>query len=454
MSENFDLSKLLKKSPKLSFTQQLNYVWKLSIPGIMAQISSILMQYIDAAMVGHLGASASAAIGLVASSTWVIGSIISSSCIGYTVQAANATGAGEQDTARDLLTQSISVSLILDLILMIIASSVSFFLPSWLGADESIQHDAFCYFLVYSLSIPFYHMVYLMSGMLQCSGNMKVPSILNVLMCVFDVIFNFVFIFILKLGVMGAALGSCAAAFVTSCIMLTYTLKKSSYLNLRDHKWIFYRKEPFIKAVKLAVPVAVESTAFTGALVVVTRIISPLGSVALAANSFATTAESLCYMPGYGIQEASTTLVGQSSGAKRKDLSRSFAWITIFMGMSVMAVMGFVMYIICPFALKLLTPVEEIQNLGVKVLRIELFAEPLYGAAIVCSGALRGCGDTLVPSIMNLVSIWIVRLGLSLILVTPYGLTGIWIAMTAELCFRGVIFLIRVIIRFNHKNYK
>ena len=92
----------------------------------------------------------------------------------------------------------------------------------------------------------------------------------------------------------------------------------------------------------------------------------------------------------------------------------------------------------------LLTPVKEIQDLGVKILRIELFAEPLYGAAIVCSGALRGAGDTLVPSIMNLVSIWIVRLGLSLLLVGPYGLVGIWIAMTAELCFRGLIFLIRL----------
>ena len=71
LSQNFDLSKLLQNNPNLSRKQKITFVWTLSIPGILAQISSILMQYIDAAMVGGLGAVASASIGLVASSTWV-----------------------------------------------------------------------------------------------------------------------------------------------------------------------------------------------------------------------------------------------------------------------------------------------------------------------------------------------------------------------------------------------
>ncbi len=444
MSKNFDLSILLKENDSLSFGQQINYVWRLSLPGIMAQISSILMQYIDAAMVGRLGADASAAIGLVASSTWVIGSLISAMCIGFTVQVAQAVGAGEKPKAKSLLTQGITACLLFDLILMALASVLSPVIPVWLGADQAIHKDASAYFLVYALSIPAYHMVYLMSGMLQCSGNMKTPSILNALMCLLDVVFNYLFIFMLGLGVKGAAYGSASAAFVTAVIIMFYTLVQSDYLKLKGQKWQWIKTTVLGKALKIAVPVAVESTAFTGALVVITRIIAPLGAVALAANSFAVTAESLCYMPGYGIQEASTTLVGQSVGARRKDLTKSFAWITVVMGIAVMALMGCIMYFICPWVLGLLTPVTDIRDLGVRILRIELFAEPLYGAAIVCSGALRGAGDTLVPSIMNLISIWIVRLGLSLLLVGPYGLIGIWIAMTAELCFRGMIFLIRL----------
>ena len=210
-------------------------------------------------------------------------------------------------------------------------------------------------------------------------------------------------------------------------------------LDKMESGWVINKQ-----AVKLALPIAVQSVAFTGALVVVTRIIAPLGAVALSANSFAVTAEALCYMPGYGISDAATTLVGQSIGAKRKDLAKSFGWITVVAGMLIMAVTGLIMYFICPFVFRLLTPVVEIQALAVTVLRIELFAEPLYGASIVATGALRGQNDTLVPSILNLFSIWVVRLGLSLLLINSYGLQGIWLAMAIELCFRGLVMLTRL----------
>jgi Na+-driven multidrug efflux pump len=179
-----------------------------------------------------------------------------------------------------------------------------------------------------------------------------------------------------------------------------------------------------------------------------TRIVAPLGTVAIAANSFAVTAESLCYMPGYGLGTAATTLVGQSIGAKRKDLAKSFSWITTFMGMAIMGAAGIVMYFICPWLFQFLAPVQEVQTLGIRVLRIELLAEPLFGASIVASGCLRGAGDTLIPSIMNLASMWGVRITLAALLAGTMGLTGVWIAMCVELCFRGAIFLIRL--KFGH----
>ena len=81
--------------------------------------------------------------------------------------------------------------------------------------------------------------------------------------------------------------------------------------------------------------------------------------------------------------------------------------------------------------------------LAAQVLRIGLLAEPLYGVSIVAAGALRGTGDTLVPSLMNLVSIWVVRLGLAVLLVGNLGLHGMWIAMAVELCVRGLLMLYR-----------
>ena len=100
--------------------------------------------------------------------------------------------------------------------------------------------------------------------------------------------------------------------------------------------------------------------------------------------------------------------------------------------------------VFAPQMMALMSPVQDIVELGAQCLRIEAWAEPLYGAAIVCYGVMVGAGDTLVPSLMNLGSMWIVRITLASILVTSMGLPGVWTAMCIELCVRGTIFLIRL----------
>ena len=102
------------------------------------------------------------------------------------------------------------------------------------------------------------------------------------------------------------------------------------------------------------------------------------------------------------------------------------------------------MYWSAPMMIGVMTPDQSIRLLGSEILRIEAFAEPLYGASIVAYGAFVGAGDTLIPSLMNLGSMWGVRVVLAAILAPIYGLHGVWIAMAIELTFRGAIFLIRL----------
>ncbi|MGN1264923.1 MAG: MATE family efflux transporter, partial [Muribaculaceae bacterium] len=186
-----------------------------------------------------------------------------------------------------------------------------------------------------------------------------------------------------------------------------------------------------------------ERTVMTSAQIAVTAIVAPLGPVAIAANTFAITAESICYMPGYGISDAATTLVGQSLGARRPRLTRRFALITLALGIAIMSLTGALMYAAAPAMMMLMTPDAEIVALGSQILRIEAFAEPMFAASIVCYGIFVGAGDTLMPSIMNFGCIWLVRLSLSILLVGSMGLVGVWIAMCIELCFRGLVFLAR-----------
>lgn len=213
-----------------------------------------------------------------------------------------------------------------------------------------------------------------------------------------------------------------------------------------------YARESFLptkavlkKALRISLPMTLEHAIFCGAQIMITVIVAPLGAVAIAANAFAVTAESLCYMPGFGIGDAATTLVGQSYGAHRFGLVRSFAHISVGMGMAIMTIMAVVLYVCAPFMMELMTPVEAIADLGAEILRIEAWAEPMYAASIVAYGAFVGVGDTLWPAVMNFGSIWLVRIPVAAILAPSSGLVGVWIAMAIELTFRGMIFLWRLL---------
>ena len=459
MSSSENLLKDMISGKSMTASQQIGLTVRLSIPAILAQISSIVMQYIDASMVGLLGANASGAIGLVSSTTWLFGGLCIAVTTGFTVQIAQAVGAGEDKSARNIMKQGLIIALCISVILALIAAVISTPLPRWLGGEAAIQKMASQYFLVYMLGLPALQMNSIAGGMHQSSGNMRLPGILNVMCCVMDVIFNLFFIFPtrsvqinsitftmpgLGLGVAGAALGTITAEAVTCAIMVTTLLWKNKTLHLRKGEHLRFHRDTLAKAVKIGAPVGLEQMVMCSAYVMSTKIVSPLGTIAIAANSFAVTAESFCYMPGYGVQAASTTLVGQCVGAGQKQLSRRMAWITMGLGVSVMTIGGVLMYIAAPSMIGVLTPNEEIRNLGAAVLRIEAFAEPFYAASIVASGALRGAGDTLVPSCMNFASMWCVRIPLAAILAPRVGLYGVWIAMCVELCFRGILFTTRL----------
>lgn len=458
--ERDSLLAMIRRGQEMSLRQQLRLTAVLSWPAIVAQLSTIVMQYIDAAMVGSLGAESSASIGLMATSTWLMWGLCSAVASGFSVQVANRIGASDRRGAENVLRQSFLPVIVFSILLAIFGAAISGNLPLWLGGSDDIAPGAASYFLVFSLSLPFLQISFLSGAMLRCSGNTLFPGIVNVGMCVLDVIFNFFLIFPdhnldiagmslrlpgAGLGVTGAAIGTALAETVAAAVMLWYLWRRNKELNLRhSHGSFMPGMHCLRRAFRISTPLGIEHMLMCGAQVFITAIVAPLGTVAIAANAFAVTAESLCYMPGYGISEAATTLVGQSLGAGRERLARSFAKITVISGIVVMTAMGVVMYVGAPVMMGIISPVEAICSLGTEVLRIEAFAEPMFAASIVAYGVFIGAGDTLVPAGMNLGSIWGVRLTLAAILAPTMGLKGVWIAMAIELCFRGAIFLLRL----------
>ena len=449
------LLSLIREGGKLDALAQIKLTALLSFPSMMAQLVHIMMQYIDAAMVGSLGAQASASIGLVSTTIWLFGSLCSAASVGFYVQVAHKIGAGDFAGARQVLRESFLSCILFSFLLCGIGVGISNQLPHWLGGGDDICGDASTYFMYFSLCLPFSMLNSLCSGMLRCSGNIHTPSILNVLMCLLDVLFNWLLIFPTctlfgitfpgaDLGVTGAVLGTALAYIICSLLMCYFTVVRSKELSLRQDCGTFIPQLRTLReGLHIAAPIAVEHIVLCGAQIVSTIIVAPLGTIAIAANSFGITVEALCYMPGYGMSDAATTLVGQSLGAGRRYLARSFGRITLGMGIAFMTLMAVVMYTASPALLSIMTPDVAVQQLTVEILRIEAFAEPMFAASIVCYGIFVGARDTLIPCTMNLTCIWLLRIIPAALLASHMGLQGVWIAMAVELTFRGIIFLIR-----------
>ena len=388
------LSAQMRRGEQVPLRHTIQMVLTLSIPSILQQIVVTAMEYIDAAMVGHIGASATASIGIVSSSTWLLHGMLAGLYMSFSIQVAQYLGADRQKDARGVLRQSILFN-----------------------------------------------------------------AVISVLTCVLDVIFNFflinptremqlfgqtVTVWGAGLGVPGAALGTALATVISGALALAILLLRDGPLCIRKPGSWRITKACLQNLWKVGAPLAAERAALSSAQVLLIRVVSALGTTAVAANSLSVSAESLCYMAGYGIQDAALALVGQAVGANRRDMAKRFAWLCTAMGVGIMALTGAGMFFFAPQLMGIFTADAAVIALGARVLRIEALAEPMFGASIVASGAMQGAGDSTGCFVLNLVSMWGIRLTLATLLAPKFGLVGVWFAMSFELTMRGVLFLIRM----------
>ena len=453
------LSARMRQGEDIPLSQTAQVVLALSLPSILQQMVVTAMEYIDAAMVGHIGAEATAAIGIVSSSTWLLHGVLVGLYTAFSIQIAQYLGADRQEDARGVLRQSMLFNLILGLGAAAFGIGISRFLPGWLGADPSLQANASAYFAIWSAALPFTMAMGMYTAQLRVTGDALTPGLISVLVCVLDIVFNFflinpsrtlvlfgrtVTVWGAGLGVPGAALGTALSDVIGGLLALAILLLRDGPLCIRRPGSWKITRSCLMNLWRVGAPLAAERAALSSAQVVLVRIVSGLGTVAIAANSLGVSAEGLCYMAGYGIQDASIALIGQAVGANRRDMSKRFAWLCTLMGMGIMALSGAGLWLFAPALMGIFTADAAVIALGARVLRIEAFAEPMFGASIVASGAMQGAGDSTACFVLNLVSMWGIRLTLASLLAPRFGLVGVWGAMCCELCIRGLLFLVRL----------
>ncbi len=426
----------------------------LSVPAILEQLLVTATSYVDTAMVGSLGAGATAAISVTASCNWLINGIIMALGVGYSVRVAYYIGARHREQVCAVLMQAVLGAAVLGLGAMLLGMPLSRVLPAWMGAEKAIRGDASLYMLILMAALPAraFHAVF--SAVLRCMGDTKTPMTVNTLVNLLNVVLNYFMIYPtrqvsllgrrltmpgLGLGVGGAALAT-AAAITLGAVWLTLKALRGEYRpswrgNIRLDMGI--QRE----ALRVAVPVALERITISTGQIIMTRMVSTLGTAALAANYVAVTAEQICYMPAYGIASAATALTGQSVGAGDYRGAKRYGNITGGLGAGLTLILAAVMFLCSDMLGSAFSSDPEVAALSGRMLRIVSVAEPMFSMYTVMAGALRGVGEAKYPFYVGAVCMLGVRIALASVMVFGFhmGLEAVWIAMAVDLNLRGVL---------------
>ena len=440
---------------------RLSIMWRLAWPAIIEQILATMVSYVDTAMVGALGKTASAAVSVNAAPMWLINGVLAGVATGYAVQVSHAVGAGDDEKAKAVIRQGVLASISCGLAAFALYRSLAHFLPMWLGAVEPVLGEARSYLKVYTYCLIFEGGSAVFSAILRCMGNTKTPLVLNTVSNVINVILNFFFIYDTRavtffgntiiipgagMGVTGAALGTVFAWAFAGIVTLLVALRQGSRYTIHRGESFKPDKAIITTAVRLGLPSAAERAMVNVGQVAMTGVVAAIDDgMSLAANTIATTAEGLCYLPAYGIAAASTAMVGQSVGAESKEDARAYGTLSAKLGFLLCIGTSICLFLFAyPLASLFNTDLEVVAE-AARMLKIVSVSEPFFALSIIYTGALRGARDVRFPMIVGLVSMWGVRIPLAPLLVfgLKLGLAGVWIAMAADLILRGILCTLR-----------
>ena len=435
-------------------------VLRLAGPAIVENLLVTLVQYVDTAMVGSLGAVATAAVAVNASPMWLLSGIMTSVGVGGMALAARFYGAGDYDGAERVCGQMAACAAVLSALCMAVVCLISNRLPVWMGAEAEVAPLASDYLRIVALGFIPNYMGVVLANALRAAGNMRTPMLLTGLANVLNVIGNTLLIFPSRtvrmlglvfpvwgagLGVQGAAIATALSTATSGVLMiLALVLGRRTRIRLRG-KYLRPQIKLLMRMLGVGIPAALERIAINVGQILFARIVASFGTAQLAAHHLAITVESLGYMPAFGIQAAATALVGQSLGAKRPDDAETYGRICNRMGIVCMCLASALMVVFARPLMAIFTRDEQVQRIGAWLLCFCAAEEPFFGVAIVMSGALRGAGDTRVPFYISLCTMWCVRLVVAYVFGTLLGLGiyGAWAGMVADLAVRGVWLYVR-----------
>ena len=436
------------------YRQQIKSICFLAWPAVVQEAMNVVVTYVDTAMVGALGAGASAAVGLTSTVGWLVSSIAVAFGIGILSVCAQAVGANNDEKVKRVGQQALFLTLIVGIALTIICVLIAPYLPTWLNGDKAIRGEAASYFMIISIPLLFRTAALILASALRGVSDMKTPMLINLYMNIINIILNFLLIYPTRelfgiiipgagLGVNGAAIAT-AISFVAGGIMMFLRYYKNTLFDLKNSGFHFYKKE-FKECLNIGIPVVLERSVICLGHVTFASLIAKLGVVRFAAHTIAIQAEQAFYIPGYGFQTAAATLVGNAVGQKDEHKVKEVTYLISGITMFLMIICGIALFIFAEQLMGIFTPDHEVITLGARVLRIVSISEPLYGILVILEGTFNGMGDTKAPFVFSLFTMWGIRVTGSWLMINVFhqSIEAVWIMMVFDNIARCLLLLRR-----------
>lgn len=434
-------------------------IFMLAWPVLVEQLSTTLVNFVDAAMVGSLGKEATAAISISNSPNLAVVGIMAALGVGITASVANATGAGDTNLVRRLMRQTLLIALYIGVPSALLLVLLCRMIPLWMGADPAILDTASLYNCIVSTGRIFSFTAICLHAAFRGYGDTKSPMKANLALNGINVAGNFLLIFPTRTltvlgisftmpgagwGVVGAGTATAVAMMVSGIMALYNAFKKSNpyRIQLTEKHWYQPERQLTRGILKISFPAILERICFSSADILVSSSIASLGTASVAARSLCSTAESLSYMPAFAFQTAITTLVGQSYGAKKPALADRFVDASIRVGSTVMFFSGLALFIFAEQIISVFTPDREVIAMAAVCLRVEASIQVPQVIGWIYSGALRGMGNTKIGFYLNAITSWGIRTPAMMIAIHLMGLplTRAYWCMGVEIAVRSLLF--------------
>lgn len=411
---------------------------KIAWPSAMEAILISLIGAVDMMMVGGLGTNAIAAVGITTQPKFLIMAFVLALNTGTTVIVSRRKGENNQEGARKSLRNALVLSVVISLISTVIGLLFSREILMFSGANSDYINEAMIYFNIVLVGNFFYLISLTITAAQRGVGNTKISLVTNLSANIVNIIFNYLLIngiwIFPRWGIAGAAVAT-AMGNVVSLILAIYNLsEKENFLHINFKQDWSLDQKTLVSIWKISSSSLIEQVFIRIGFMMYAKAVAGLGTLQFATHYIVMQVMSITFSAGDGLSIATSSLVGQSLGAKRPDLAYIHGKVSQRIGMVISFTLAILIILNRSLIMSLFSIDPEIIDLGAQILIILSFIIQFQIAQVITVGSLRGAGDVKFVAMLSLLSVTIIRPILTYFLAYSlgFGLYGAWFSVVCD----------------------